>query len=180
MGEFVSLISAVKRDKEQFYLLLDKLNPLINKYVRLLYKDDKEDVRSELSLALWEAVNTIKYYENEGQVIKFLCTALKNRYLELYRYSRKIHDKNFIPKDDKEIPYEKACENYDIESIVFREDIENIISAYHGKKRMAAYLIIFENLSDIEIAGDLQISRQYVNRMRRSIYKEMKEKYYNI
>ena len=38
------LIYDIKKDKEKFGLLIEKFDPLIKKYVRLLYKDDKEDV----------------------------------------------------------------------------------------------------------------------------------------
>ena len=59
MGEFLSIISEIKRDKNKFCLLINKMEPLINKYVRLLYKDDKEDIKSELLFALWEAADLI-------------------------------------------------------------------------------------------------------------------------
>ena len=42
------------------------MEPLINKYMRKLYKDDKDDVYAELILALWEAVTKLKYVENDG------------------------------------------------------------------------------------------------------------------
>ena len=61
MGDFLNLIENIHQDKEQFSKLVITMNPLINKYTRILYKDDKEDVRSELILALWEAVTKLKY-----------------------------------------------------------------------------------------------------------------------
>ena len=48
MEDFVSLINSIYKDKEQFPRLIELMNPLINKYARTLYKDEKEDVRSEL------------------------------------------------------------------------------------------------------------------------------------
>ena len=47
--------------------------PLINKYTRLLYKDEKEDINSELILALWEAVLKMKYYEDDGKCLVYRC-----------------------------------------------------------------------------------------------------------
>lgn len=73
---------------------------LINKYVRLLYRDEKEDVYAEFMKALWEAMLDIKYYNNDGQVIRFISTAMKNKYLELYRASRRYHD-NMVGLDDE-------------------------------------------------------------------------------
>ena len=100
MGEFVTLIQAIKNDKEKFEELLIKMEPLINKYVRLLYKEEKEDVYAELVLALWESVLKISYFENDGQIINFICRALKNRYYELYRNSKKRCEYEINSTDD--------------------------------------------------------------------------------
>ena len=64
MGEITSLIEDVQKDKDQFAKLEQAMEPLINKYMRKLYKDDKDDkddVYAELILALWEAVTKLKY-----------------------------------------------------------------------------------------------------------------------
>lgn len=68
MGENVNvLIKEFKEgNKEMFLLITEKMKPLINKYVRLLYKDEKEDMQSELILCLLEAVNAMSYYKEEG------------------------------------------------------------------------------------------------------------------
>ena len=44
MGEITSLIEDVQKDKDQFAKLEQAMEPLINKYMRKLYKDDKDDV----------------------------------------------------------------------------------------------------------------------------------------
>lgn len=46
----------VKKNKNDFEKLINMMTPLINKYTRLLYKDEKEDINSELILALWERI----------------------------------------------------------------------------------------------------------------------------
>ncbi len=52
MGDFINIIQKIQSDKNYFIELVEKMNPLINKYMRLLYKDEKDDVCSELFLAL--------------------------------------------------------------------------------------------------------------------------------
>ena len=89
MGEFVTLIKDIKKDKNKFVYLIRKMDPLINKYVLLLYKDEKEDIYAEMTLALWESFQKLNYYEEDGQIIKFLSNALRNRFLELYKQSKK-------------------------------------------------------------------------------------------
>ncbi len=100
MGDFLTLIKNIHKDKEQFSNLVIKMNPLINKYVRILYKDEKEDVRAEFVLALWEAVTKLKYIENEGQCVSFIANALRNKFYELYRNSRKKHDNQFCSEEE--------------------------------------------------------------------------------
>ena len=92
MKEWCKLLMDIKQDKEVFAKLIEYMNPLINKYVRLLYKDDHEDMRGELILALWESVVKIDYCNNEGECFSYINKALKNKFLELYRKSKKLHD----------------------------------------------------------------------------------------
>ena len=75
MGEIMSIIQEIQTDKNTFTKLAVKMEPLIKKYVRLLYKDEKEDVRSEMMLALWEAVIKMEYCEKEGECIAYCCPA---------------------------------------------------------------------------------------------------------
>ena len=51
MGEVSSVIQKIREDKNNFGMLLERMKPLINKYTKLLYKDEKEDVYSEMVLA---------------------------------------------------------------------------------------------------------------------------------
>ena len=60
MGEVALILQNVKKNKNDFEKLINMMTPLINKYTRLLYKDEKEDINSELILALWEAVLKMK------------------------------------------------------------------------------------------------------------------------
>ena len=123
MGEFVTLIQAIKNDKEKFEELLIKMEPLINKYVRLLYKEEKEDVYAELVLALWESVLKISYFENDGQIINFICRALKNRYYELYRNSKKRCEHEINSRDD--IYFVKESSKDLTDDLIISEDLYN-------------------------------------------------------
>ncbi|MDE7332470.1 MAG: hypothetical protein K2O16_09550 [Lachnospiraceae bacterium] len=133
MDELSKLIQDIKKDKNKFCLLLNKMDPLINKYVRILYKDKKEDIYSELCCALWEAVCKISFYKNDGEIMNYMKNALQNKFYELYRISRKNHDFN-TPLFDAD-----AC----------------------------------------EISKRLHLSRQYVNRIRKSLRIELYD-YFNL
>ena len=53
--------------KKFFLILVEKFMPLIRSIQRLLYKDDAEDVKQEMLMALWEASQKIEKYDNEGE-----------------------------------------------------------------------------------------------------------------
>ncbi len=46
------------------------------------------------------AVCSITFYNDEGQVVSYLTRAIKNKYLELYRKSRKRNDKIIAVEED--------------------------------------------------------------------------------
>lgn len=81
MGEVALILQNVKKNKNDFEKLINMMTPLINKYTRLLYKDEKEDINSELILALWEAVLKMKYYEDDGKCLVYLSNAIKINFL---------------------------------------------------------------------------------------------------
>ncbi|MDE5698634.1 MAG: hypothetical protein K2I96_14700 [Lachnospiraceae bacterium] len=135
MGEIMSLIQKIQTDKDVFKELVDKMEPLIKKYMRMLYKDEREDVRSEMTLALWEAVKRIEYCEKDGECMSFLCTALKNRFYELYRKSRKEHDNKLFVENDDVLDINKGDDIADMDNVLFSIDIEIFLRSMLGKSR---------------------------------------------
>lgn len=172
MGEFVKLLLDVKSDKEKFYLIMDKMEPIINRYAKSLYKDERDDIKSELMIALWQAVCNIKIIENDGQIVKYLSTAIKNRFFELYRNSCKYHD-NEVLAYDEDYSKDIACIEKQYSEMIINEDIRKFLESYSGIKKDIYCLMLYKGLPDSEIANMLNLSRQYVNRMRKNLREEM-------
>ena len=72
--ELAKTIKSIKEgEKEEFEKIIDKLNPIITKYVRAIYDGDKEDIREEYILALPEEQQEVANQINrrtEFQVLK--------------------------------------------------------------------------------------------------------------
>ena len=68
-------------------------------------------------------------------------------------------------------------QNDDFIDVIIKEDITNLLNKYKGLKKAIFYSILFMNMTDSEIAKKYNISRQYVNRVRRNLCEIMK-KYY--
>lgn len=179
MGEEVNeLIREYKNgNKEKFILIVDRMNPLINKYVRLLYKDEKEDIHSEFVLCLLEAINTMTYYNEDGQCICFCSRALKNKFLELYKKSKLHFDNETIVEDEYLAGIDLDKSKY--EDCVLMEDLKKMLSVMEGKQYSILYDVIFYEWSDAVIAKKNSVSRQYVHRVRRNFYDLLRDKYLN-
>ena len=162
------LVKSIKEDnKEQFNLILEQFNPILKRYTRLLYRDDREDVYSELTVALWEAICRISYCENDGQVINYLSTAIKNKFLELYRASCKYHT-HMVEIEDSELL--KISESRSVcEEIIIQKEMQRVLSGLNGKKKQIFEMIFVQGYSNTEVAYKLKISRQYVHRVKKEL-----------
>ena len=165
--EISELIFEIKMDKEKFVLLIERFEPLIKKYINLLYKDEKEDARAELIAALWEAVCSIDYYSDNGQVVKYISTALRNRFLELYRLSRKYHD-HTIEVDEITVPDFITPDDVYNDLIIYN-NMEILKKRLKGRKMQIMEMIFYKGYTDIEVADKLGISRQYVHRVKKEV-----------
>ena len=170
MGQLSNILKQIKNgDKEKFALVIDKFDPLIKKYTRILYKDESEDTRAELLLALWEASVNIEYIDYDGQIITYFSNAISNKFHELYRKSIKIHECE-ICSEDSAFSGSPFIE-WTYCNINTEQDVQNFLKDYSGLKHQIYYLIMVESLSDSQIAIKLNISRQYANRQRKQLQK---------
>lgn len=170
------IIEFKKGDVNQFLLIQERLKPVMNKYVRLLFRDEKEDTMAELDLSLLEAVHNIVYFENEGQCFIYFYNALRNRYLELYKRSRRKFD--YECSYEAQEGYEPICQQDDFAEINLKEDIGRVCSDYSEKQKKILFSILFDNKTSTLAARENNVSRQYVNRIKRRLYQEMKKEYY--
>ena len=161
--------------RKQFEKIIDKLNPIITKYVRAIYDGDKEDIREEYILALWEAVNKIQYVNSDGECLKYLHTSIKNKFHELYR-KQKIHRDNEV-KNVGELFWDflESSENQ-YSYIICVESVHQILNLNSKKEYDIVHKMFIEEMTDVEIADIYKISRQYINCIRRKYKKKLKEK----
>ena len=74
-----------KGDDRSIMCIVNRMEPLINKYARMSYFLEYEDAHQEFTLALLESIYRIEEYADEKKVLKYLATGVKNKFLELYR-----------------------------------------------------------------------------------------------
>lgn len=163
------LIKEVKEDKEKFGLLECEMEPLIRKYVKKLYKDDKEETYAELIAALWEAVCRIGSYEDDIKVKAYLNNAVKYKFLELYKESCKYNNNTLVVEEEELNKKESFDHSY--LDVVIMEGMERIRKRLNGKKRRIFELIFYREYTDSQTASELGVSRQYVHQVKKSLCK---------
>lgn len=153
--------------------LWKQMLPLIKKHAWKTHFMEYDDACQEYSTALIEAINKIRIYDTDDQCLKYLTTCIKNKFCFLYKhYCTEVANEIF----DDIIDTENATNTYD--DIIFFADIANFIEKLPSEtKRNIASLSILQQKSDAEIALQLGLSRQYINRIRKEIYRELSALY---
>ena len=176
MKDFKCILTEIKQgNKNAFMELLEQFRPLIVKYSNLLYKDDFEDMKSEFTITLWQAVCNIKKYDINKQIVRYFSNALRMRFLELYRESRSYND-HCLLAGDYDFYTNVADPVSHSDRLITQLDINKYISSLNENMKMIAHYIINLQYTDTEIARQLQMSRQYINRVRRKIREDYGKK----
>lgn len=171
--ELIEMYKLGINKEDNLLKIIDCMEPIINKYSKALGWKDYEDTQQELKVAVIEAVDKIKIYDNEGKVIKFLTNAVRNRFYEIYRKNK--HLKN---EEDSEIETFEAMHNNDMRhynDVEFKIDLEKLIRCNSLTQQKIAYYILYKGSTDTEIAEYLKVSRQYVNRCKKIIFKMLND-----
>jgi RNA polymerase sigma factor, sigma-70 family len=175
MGEelLTVLISQMKKSQNNLALekIIIKMQPLVKKYTRKLYFMEKEDATQELILALIESVNHIKKYDNEAMCITYLHKSIINKYY----YLCKLHIKLSQMEDEfAEISDNLAyIDKFNI--IELLTDLQKLLKNKNDNQKQIIKYIFVDELSDSEISLKMNISRQYINRIKKKILDEYLE-----
>ncbi len=151
-----------------------QMQPLIKNQARRTHFMEYDDACQEYSIALIEAINKIQTYDTDGQCLKYIATCIKNKFCFLYkRYCSGVANEIF---DDIVIDDSDTSNTYD--DVVFFADIADFIEKIPSEvKRNIASLSILQQKSDAEIALQLGLSRQYINRIKKELYRELSNLY---
>lgn len=159
-------------DKDSLMKIICKFKPLIQKYSRKLNYDDAED---ELILGLVETViflpiDTKEYLKKDECIVGYINMSIKNRYINLSKKYCQIYNLEMELNEDINI---KGNENIyiSVENKIFIKDILNKLTSLQKEVVIKKF---FKEYKDNEIAKQLGISRQAVNRIKNRALKKMK------
>lgn len=152
-------------NQEALSKIITKMQPLIRKYARKLYFMDKEDAVQEMTLALIECICRIREYNSEVGCLTYIQKSIINRYIFLCKSNIETSQINIMYDDiAEEIPYIECFDEIEI-SI----DLNNLLKDKTEKQKCIMKYIFIDNLSDIEISHKMDMSRQYINRVKKKL-----------
>lgn len=161
------LVTEAKENPQVMMKVICLMKPLIRSYCKKTFFLDREDASQEVILAIIESVKRIPHCSSDGECINYIRNAVRINFAHLCKQNDTMQfdaDMNNYENNDQ------YTEKYaDIEYAV---DIHNFIETLPEKKKELMILLIHGE-SDKSIARRLNVSRQYVNRIKKQIIKKM-------
>lgn len=162
------------KDGKYFLELAELLSPLIRSCAKKLYYLEEEDSTQELHLALYEAIMSIKNTDNSTMCFSYLENAVRHRFFKLYHDS--ISAKEELDKRTLADNLEGfGLRRNDYENCLFKIDLERQLEKMNSKKRLII-ILLNQEYTDYEIGMALGCSKQYINRVKKTLYKSYIQK----
>lgn len=165
METILSLIQKYKAgDAHASEEICNRMTPLIKKYASKIHCMEFEDAMQELYITLLETLPHLTPSKPEAQCLKYITTAVHNRYRSLC--------KTYLS-----IPITENIEDYQFSLTSlpeFDDGYQDICTYIHslpekGMQRKIMTLYFFQHKTDTEIAQEVHMSRQYVNRLKKKL-----------
>ena len=147
--------------------IIKRMEPLVKGYASRIHCMDREDATQELYLALLKALPYLNSKDfSEGECVKYMQTAIENRYRSLCRYYLSEPEKEDLDSCSLTL---QADNPFD-ETLC---DITTYIQSFpvQSTEYKILSLFFYHYKTDSEIAEILHISRQYVNRLKKKLLK---------
>ena len=168
MESMISLIRQYKSGNPNASAqIADRMTPLIKKYAAKIHCMEYEDALQELSLTLLETLPYLDDKQSEGKCVKYMETAVINRYYALCKQYLSIPEAENIENSSNTLAAPPAFDEtyYDVTAYICSFPDGSI-------KRQILSLFFYQDKSDTEIADMLHISRQYVNRVKKQLIRD--------
>lgn len=163
------ILSIQNKNADELLSILEKFKPLVQKHKRKLNYEESE---TDLTIALIEILFSLDLNKfasyTDGAIVTFICNSMCNKSIDLFR--------KYIVKKKDEIEL-----NFDIigdsieESIVDRVFITQLLNKLSDKQKFIIIEKYFKCRSEAEIAKNLKISRQAVNKSKNESLKILRD-----
>lgn len=169
MNKLCNLINLYKSgNSESLVKIVDEFKPIISKLERDSYC---EDLESELILFIIVLLDEIqikeKFLKEDKYVFSYIYKSIKNKYINLNKrdykiYSKEVNSDNFL---------EYSGYNYINSNIIFYDMIKNLTDI----EKNTIIKIYLYNLSEAEIAREMNVSRQAVSKCHKKALNKLRK-----
>lgn len=147
--------------------LLEQMTPLAKKYASKIHFMEYEDALQEFYIALLETIPYLDISKGEGNCLGYMKTAVVNRYYNLCK--SRLSEPRSEDLDNYSLSLEAPPEiddsYYDVDTYIHSFSPESV-------KFKILFKCFYEDKTDKEISLELQLSRQYVNRLKKQLISE--------
>ena len=169
------VLLAQSGDQNSMQDLIDQFTPLLKHYSRILYV---EDSFNELVLSFIEIVHAIPLESlknnNDGVIVKYIATSLKNAYVAHVRKSTKEISPVVSWEEMTESQHSKALSPIDDLDKVRFDDLLSVCPTLTVKEKEILTLVYLYGYSSVEIANKFSSSKQNINQIKRRALQKMK------
>ncbi|MBP2070788.1 sigma-70 family RNA polymerase sigma factor [Thermoanaerobacterium butyriciformans] len=159
---------AQEGNKDALLMLIEQFMPLINKYKRKLDCDGSE---TDLLIKFIEIVKSEKTVNlmTDKQLIKYIETCIRNEYIRLSKNQSKVQKSELLILDD-DIPDKMDLYN----EINIKTTVIQALNQLTSLQREIIIRAIMNNEKEKDIASDLNISQQAVNKAKNKALEKLK------
>ena len=167
---FISTLTQAKQGNTQAQELL--ILPLIRKYAYKCHAMEFEDAQQELIFALLATVHSITYIQNEGECIRYLQKGILNYFKYLCRTSIRHKEYEQISANDN---FTMLPSYSDFSLIDLSLSLAHYMKSLSPTRQRILQYALIDEYSSSEIAAKMQLSVQYVNRIKKEFLAERRK-----
>lgn len=169
MGKLYNTIQNYKNGNiNEIISVLEQFDPLLNKFNRNSYY---EDMKSELSLYMFHILNKIplekKCFNQDKFIISYIYKSLKNKYIHLNKTIQSIHN---VELENENKLLNSSYTEKELEFIEILDMFKNLTDY----ERNVLIQIYIYNFKESEIARNLKVSRQAINKTHKKALSKLK------
>ncbi|MCT4593631.1 MAG: sigma-70 family RNA polymerase sigma factor [Anaeromicrobium sp.] len=172
-SEIVNLIHKIKSGNNESLVELIKIfKPLIRKFS---YKLNYDCAETDIQIFLITLFRKFPIEDtNENLVLAYIKNCVYNEYIRLSKKYGKINSRELVgfEQDMSTISSEGFEDNVNA-SIVIKDLMENLSE----REETIIKSIYFDNLTQVELADKLGVTKQYINKAKKNILKKLKNMY---
>ena len=169
-------MQAQNHNEEKMLFLIEKFQPLLNSFSNM--SNNKEDIKSELTLAFIEIIYNIKLANFRYEINNYILTAYIKKSIYRKYINIQMNEQNRLSKEiltDNENVLDTCLEEEDFDEIILLS--ESMKSLLTSKEYYCIEKIVLYNYSASELAKENKLSKQAINQCKLRALNKLKMNY---